>query len=72
MERELVLSSYEVKNIGNNKPENFVTKYDNALILDRNKEYAVGLNRIINMSLTWFNVKSKLNNQLIRFSSDGG
>ena len=43
MERELVLSSYEAKNIGSNKPENFVTKYDNALILDRNKEYAVGL-----------------------------
>ena len=72
MERELVLSSHEVKNIGSNKPENFTTKYDNALILDRNKEYAVGLNRIINMSFTWFNVESGYNNQLIRFSSDKG
>ena len=47
-----------MKIIGSNKPENFVTKYDNALILDRNKEYAVGLNRIINMRITWFNVES--------------
>ena len=31
MERELVLSSYDVKNIGDNKPENSVIKYD-ALI----------------------------------------
>ena len=54
------------------KQKIFVTKYDNALILDRNKEYVVGLNRIINMSFTWFNVKSGLNNQLIRFSSDSG
>ena len=38
MERELVLSSYEVKNIGSNKPENFVTKNDNALILDKSKK----------------------------------
>ena len=30
MERELVSSSYEVKHIGDNKPENFVIKYDNA------------------------------------------
>ena len=27
MEREKVLSSYSVKNIGNNNPENFVTKF---------------------------------------------
>ena len=57
MERELVLSSYDVKNTGNNRPENFVIKYDNA---------------IINTCFTWYNVGSNLNNQLIRFSSDGG
>ena len=56
-----------MKNTGNNRPESFVIKYDNALILDRNKEYVVGLNRIINMSFTWFNVESRYNNQLIRY-----
>ena len=72
MERELVSSSYKVKHIGANKPENFVIKYDNALILDRNKEYVIGLNRIINMSFTWLNINGGYNNQLVRYSSDGG
>ena len=72
MERELVLSSYDVNNIGNNKPESFVTQYDNALNLDQNKRYVVGLNRIINMSFTWFNIAGGYNNRLIKCSSDGG
>ena len=42
MERELVLSSCEVKNAGDNKPDNFVIKYDRALILDKNIQYVGG------------------------------
>lgn len=72
MEREIVLSSYSVKNIGSNKPENFVTKFTKPIFLDSNKEYSIGLNSIINMSFTWFNVNAGYNNQLIKFSSDGG
>ena len=53
MEREIVLSSYSVKNKGNNKPGNFITKYTKAIVLDNNHEYAIVLNRIINMSFTW-------------------
>ena len=40
--------------------------------LDRNYECAVGLNRIINMSFTWFNVNPSYDNQLIKYSSDNG
>ena len=72
MERKLVLSSHDVKNIGDNKPENFVIKYDNLLILDKNEQYVVGLSKIINMSFTWFNINGGYNNQLVRYSSDGG
>ena len=50
MEREIVLSSYSVKNKDNNKPENFVTDFVRPIILDSNHEYMIGLNRIINMS----------------------
>ena len=42
------------------------------IVLDNNYEYAIGLNRIINMSFTWFNVNAGYGNQLIRFSSDSG
>ena len=72
MEQKIVLSSYSVKNQGNNKPENFTTKFTRPIILDGNKQYVIGLNRIINMSFTWFNVNAGYNNQLIKYSSDSG
>ena len=65
MERELILLSYEVNNIGDNKPENCVIKYDRALILDKNQQYVVGFNRVINISFIWFNIN-------IKYSSDSG
>ena len=40
--------------------------------MDSNAQYVIGLNRIIDMSFTWFNINAKYNNQLIRYSSDGG
>ena len=70
MEREIVLSSYSAKNKGNNKPGNVVTKFTKPIVLDNNHEYAIGLNLIINMSFTWFDVHAGYDNQLIRFSSD--
>ena len=72
MEREIVLSSYTVKGEGNNTPQNFTIKFDRPLILDKNSQYMVGLNRIVNMSFTWFNVNSSYGNQLIKYSSDNG
>ena len=44
MYREIVLSSYTVKDQGNNNPQNFITKFNRPIILDRNSEYVVGLN----------------------------
>ena len=72
MQREIVLSSYSVKNQGNNKPEDFTTNFTRPIILDNNKQYVIGLNRVINMSFTWFNVNSSYGNQLIKYSSDNG
>ena len=72
MEREIVLSSYSVKNQGNNEPEDFTTKFNSPITLNSNHEYEIGLNRIINMSFTWFNLNSSYNNQLIKYSSDNG
>ena len=72
MEREIVLSSYSVKNKESNNPENFLTRFNKPITLDSNYEYVIGLNRIINMSFTWFNVNSDYGNQLIKYSSDNG
>ena len=69
MEREIALSSYSVKNKGNNKPGNFITKFTRPIVLDNNHEYAIGLNRIINMRFTWFSVNVGYDIQLIRFAA---
>ena len=44
MDRKIVLSSYLVKDQGNNTPSNFITKFNRPIILDSNSQYAVGLN----------------------------
>ena len=72
MDREIVLSSYNAKSQINNSPQNFITQFNKPIMLDRNSQYMVGLNRIINMSFTWFNVNSSYGNQLIKYSSDNG
>ena len=72
MFREITLSSYDVKSLGSNTPQNFTTKFSRPIILNKNYQYVVGLNRIINMSFTWFNVNPSYNNQLIKYSSDSG
>ena len=72
MNRQLVLSSHTVKNQSANKPSDFTIKYSNPIILDSNRQYEIGLDRIISMSFTWFNITKELNNQKIRYSSDNG
>ena len=71
IEKEIVLSSFSVKT-GGGKPENFTTRFNQPIQLDPNEQYVVGLNRIINMSFTWYNINADRQNQLIRFSSDNG
>ena len=72
MDRQLISSSHSVKNKNGNKPSDFTIKYINPIILNPNRQYEFGLDRIISMSFTWFNVTQELNNQKIRYSSDSG
>ena len=72
MNRQLILSSHSVKNKNGNKPGDFTIKYTNPIILNANRQYELGLDRIVSMSFTWFNITQELNNKKIRFSSDNG
>ena len=72
MDRQLILSSHSVKNKNGNKPSDFTIKYTNPIILNSNRQYELGLDRIVSMSFTWFNITQELNNKKIRFSSDNG
>ena len=49
-----------------------MTYFDRPIILDGNHEYVIGLNRMINMPFTWFNVNPGYNNQKIKYNSDNG
>ena len=73
MDTTLILSSHNVrKKQQNNKPSDFTIRFNQPIILDENKEYELGLSGIISMSFTWSNITSNLNNQKIKYSSDGG
>ena len=72
MKLSLVLSSHNVKKQTKNKPSDFTIRYTQPIILDPNRQYELGLGRIISMSFTWFNITSELDNQKIKYSSDGG
>ena len=72
MDKEIVLSSYSVKKIPFNKSEHFAIKFTRPIILPSNNEYQLGLNRIINMSLSWFNVNPSYKNQTIAYSINNG
>ena len=70
MDREIILSSYSVKEIPLTKLKNFITKFTRAIILPSNNEYQLDLNRITNMSFIWFNVNPSYKNQTIAYSVD--
>ena len=50
MEREIILSSFVVKNVKGNRPGDFTTKFNPTLNLDeKDASYYIGFNRIISM-----------------------
>ena len=73
MEREITLSSFPVRNTGNNRPGDFTTRFSPEIDLsDKNASYYLAFNRIISMAFTWININSGYANQKIAFSKDGG
>ena len=67
MERQLILSSHSVKSKNGNKPSDFTIKYTNPIRLNPNRQYELGLDRIVSMSFTWFNITQELNNKKYAF-----
>ena len=73
MERGITLSSFPVRNTGNNRPGDFTTKfYPEIKVSNKNASYYLAFNRIISMAFTWTNINSGYANQKIAFSKDGG
>ena len=65
MEQHITLSSFSVRGEGNNRPGDFTVKFSQPIVLDSNYQYEVGLNHVISMSFSRFNVNSGYKNQTI-------
>ena len=68
MEQTLVLSSQKAREINvANTPSNFTTVFDRPLILDKNKQYLIGLDKINSMTYSWYNINPDFGNTLIKY-----
>ena len=72
MERQIILSSFPLRNIESNRPGDFTTRFNPEIKLDQNAKYHIALNGIISMAFTWTNINSGYGNQKIAFSKDNG
>ena len=72
MERQIILSSFPLRNIESNRPGDFTTRFNPEIKLDQNAKYYIALNGIISMAFTWTNINSGYGNQKIAFSKDNG
>lgn len=73
-ERSLVLSSKIARskdNYSQSLPENFITKFEPAVILPPNKKYKIALLRHQG-AYSWHNVEAQYNNNTCRYSADDG
>jgi hypothetical protein len=59
------------KQNNNNLPEDFTVKFNSSLRLDPTKKWGCGLVKLQG-SYTWHNIEPQRNNNLVRYSPDGG
>lgn len=72
MEQKITLSSIIAKGKTNrNKPEDFETVLDRPIILDKNKTYVAGLDRIDTMTYSWYNISPQYDNNYFQYSIAG-
>ena len=68
MEFKIDVSSESSRTIDpNNSPSNFKTIFDTPITLDQNKRYLIGLDKIENMTYSWYNISEQYKNNKIRY-----
>ena len=73
MLRSITLSSYAArKGRESNTPSDFVTQFEEPLVLDKNRQYAFGLSQINSMTYSWYNISEFYGNKKIKYSLDSG
>ena len=71
MERAIDISSINTEKTGENRPDNFLIKFNPPLKLDPIKKHSLAIDRLT-MTYSWYNIRSSYNNNTIKYSNDRG
>ena len=71
MERAIHISSINGEKTGENRPDNFLIKFNPPLNLDRYKKHSLAIDRLT-MTYSWYNIRSEYKNNTIKYTNDGG
>lgn len=71
MEKVIHISSINREKIGQNKPEDFIIKFDPVMNLDNEITHEMALDKAT-FTYSWYNITDEYNNNEIKYSHDGG
>ena len=71
MERAIPISSINREKTGENRPDNFLIKFNPTLKLDREMQHPLAIDRLT-MTYSWYNIRSSYNNNTIKYTNDRG
>ena len=64
MERAIHISSINREKTGENRPDNFLIKFNPPLKLDREMQHSLAIDRLT-MTYSWYNIRSSYKNNTI-------
>ena len=71
MERAIHISSINREKIGQNRPDNFVIKFNPPLNLNPDMKHSLAIDRLT-MTYSWYNIRSDYKNNAIKYTNDRG
>ena len=71
MERAIHISSINREKTGENRPDNFLIKFNPPLKLDRELKHSLAIDRLT-MTYSWYNIRSSYNNNTTKYTNDRG
>ena len=71
MERAIHISSINREKTGENRPDNFLIKFNPPLKLEPEKSHSLAIDRLT-MTYSWYNIRSSYKNKTIKYSNDRG
>ena len=71
MERAIHISSINREKTGENRPDNFLIKFNPPLNLNPDMKHSLAIDRLT-MTYSWYNIRSSYKNNTIKYSNDRG